>query len=136
MRARALIVVALAGLAGCNFAPAYRPPATPIPPAFKETGPWTRATPSDTLQRGSWWTLYGDPVLDGLEARIAGANPTLQEALARYDEARDFAAEAEAGLYPTIGTEDQITTNRQSANRPLRSASHPTYYGNDLIGGG
>ena len=126
----------LAALAGCNLAPAYRPPATPIPQAFKETGPWTQATPSDALQRGDWWTLYDDPVLAGLETRIEGANPTLAEAVARYDQARDYAAEAQAGLYPTIGTQAHVTTNRQSANRPLRSPSQPTYYGDDLVGGG
>jgi NodT family efflux transporter outer membrane factor (OMF) lipoprotein len=126
----------LAALAGCNLAPAYHPPATPIPPAFKETGPWTRATPSDTLERGAWWTLYGDPVLTGLESRIDGANPTLAETLARYEQARDYVAEAQAGLYPTLGTQNQITTNRQSANRPLRSANQPTYYGDDQVGVG
>jgi NodT family efflux transporter outer membrane factor (OMF) lipoprotein len=138
--ARARLIAALAALgltvlAGCNMAPAYQPPATPIPPAFKETGPWTQATPADTLERGSWWTLYGDPTLTGLEARIETANPTLQEAVARYDQARDFAAEAASGLYPTVGADLGLSTNRQSANRPLRSANQPTYYGADTIAG-
>ena len=129
-------LLALAALAGCDLAPAYHPPATQIPSVFKETGPWTEATPSDTLRRGSWWTLYDDPVLTGLESRIEGANPTLAAAVARYDQARDYVAEARAGLFPTIGTQAQITTNRQSANRPLRSADQPTNYGDDLVGGG
>ena len=133
--AAAFATLGLAALAGCNLAPAYHPPATPIPPAFKETGPWTQATPADTVQRGSWWTLYADPTLTGLESRIETANPTLQEAVARYDQARDFAAEAAAGLYPSIGTGAQVSTNRQSANRPLRSAGQPTYYGADTIAG-
>jgi len=122
-------------LAGCNLAPAYQPPTTPTPSAFKEPGPWQEAAPADALQRGHWWVLFGDPTLSGLEDRIEGANPTLREAVARYDQAQAFAAEAEAGLYPTIGTGAQITTNRQSANRPLRSASQPTYYGGDIAGG-
>jgi len=129
-------LVAFAALAGCNLAPAYQPPATPVPSAFKETGPWTQATPSDAIQRGAWWALYDDPILTGLESRIEGANPALAEAVARYDQARDYVAEARAGLYPTIGTQAQITTNRQSANRPLRSADQPTYYGADTVGGG
>lgn len=133
----ALAMLGLATLAGCNFAPPYQPPVTPTPPpAFKESGPWTQATPSDALPRGDWWTLFGDDTLTALEARVAGANPTLQEAVARYDEARAFAAEAEAGLYPTIGVGAVVSTNRQSANRPLRSASQPTYYGADTLGGG
>jgi NodT family efflux transporter outer membrane factor (OMF) lipoprotein len=122
-------------LASCNLAPAYHTPTTPTPSAFKEPGPWQEAAPADTLQRGHWWTLFGDPTLSGLEDRIEGANPTLREAVARYDQAQDFAAEAEAGLYPSVGVGGQISTNRQSANRPLRSASQPTYYGGDTAGG-
>ena len=128
---------ALAALAACNLAPAYQRPATPTPAAaFKEIGAWTEATPSDALGRGDWWSFYGDPTLASLESRIDDANPKLQEALARYDQARAFAAEAEAGLYPTLGSFAQVTTNRQSANRPLRSATQPTYYGGDSLGGG
>src|SRR5580658_5464197 len=102
MRAKPLIAktavtaLALVALAGCNLAPAYHVPATPTPPpAFKEAGPWTAAAPADTLQRGDWWTLFGDPTLTDLESRIEGANPTLAEAVARYDQSRAFAAEAE-----------------------------------------
>jgi NodT family efflux transporter outer membrane factor (OMF) lipoprotein len=122
-------------LAGCNLAPAYHTPATPTPPAFKEAGPWREAAPADTLQRGAWWGLFGDPTLSDLEDRIEGANPTLREAVARYDQSQAFAAEAASGLYPSVGVGAQITTNRQSANRPLRSASQPTYYGGDTAGG-
>ncbi len=133
---RAGALVGLAALAGCNLAPTYVVPATPTPLAFKEAGPWTEATPADALGRGDWWSFYGDPVLTGLEAQIDTANPTLQEAVARYDQARAFAAEAEAGLYPTVGSLATVTTNRQSANRPLRSPNQPTYYGGDTLGGG
>jgi NodT family efflux transporter outer membrane factor (OMF) lipoprotein len=135
-RKLALAVGAAATLAGCNLAPAYQPPAVPTPSAFKEVGPWTQATPADALRRGAWWTLFGDPTLSDLEGRIETANPTLGEAVARYDQARAFADEAAAGLYPSIGTGAQVSTNRQSANRPLRSASQPTYYGGDTVGGG
>jgi NodT family efflux transporter outer membrane factor (OMF) lipoprotein len=133
---RALGAIGLAILAGCNLAPAYQPPAVPTPSAFKEAGPWTSAAPADAFQRGSWWTLFGDPTLSDLEGRIEGSNPTLGEAVARYDQARAFADEAAAGLYPFVGAGVQITANRQSANRPLRSTNQPTYYGGDTVGGG
>ena len=133
----AVTALATVALAGCNLAPAYHVPATPTPPpAFKETGPWTEAAPSDTLQRGAWWTLYGDPALTDLESRIEGSNPNLQEAVARYDQARAFAAEAAAGLYPYASMGVQVTQNRQSDNRPLRSASQPDFYGGETFGGG
>jgi NodT family efflux transporter outer membrane factor (OMF) lipoprotein len=123
-------------LAACNLAPAYHPPVTPTPTAFKEVGPWTQASPADQLQRGRWWTLFGDPTLSGLEDRIEGDNPTLQEAGARYGQARAFAAEAQSQLYPTIGGLGQITRNRQSDNRPLRGANQPNDYSADTLGAG
>jgi NodT family efflux transporter outer membrane factor (OMF) lipoprotein len=128
--------IGLVILAACNLAPAYHPPVVPTPPTFKEAGPWTEAAPADRLRRGAWWTLFADPTLTDLEGRIEGANPTLGEAVARYDQARAFADEAAAGLYPFVGAGAQITTNRQSANRPLRSPNQPTYYGGDTVGGG
>jgi len=122
-------VLALTLLAGCSFAPRYEIPATPTPPpTFKETGPWTAATPEDEIARGAWWRFYGDATLDGLEARIEGANPTLAEAVARYDEACALAGEAEAELFPTLGFGASVTQNQQSNNRPLRGSNQPDVY--------
>ena len=130
-----LLSVALATLAACSLAPPYRIPPVASPPTFKEQGAWTQATPSDAIGRGGWWRIYRDPVLDGLEARIEGANPTLAEAVARYDQARAFAAEARAGLFPTVGASASVTRNRQSDNRPLRGANQPDFYDANTLGG-
>jgi NodT family efflux transporter outer membrane factor (OMF) lipoprotein len=116
-------------LQACSFAPPYKVPPTPVVAAFKEIGPWSLAAPSDTLPKGPWWTLYHDPILDSLESKIEDQNPTLASALARNDEAQAFLVETQSSLFPTLGFGADATTNRQSANRPLRSASQPTYYG-------
>jgi NodT family efflux transporter outer membrane factor (OMF) lipoprotein len=63
------------------------------------------------------------------------ANPTLSGAAASYQRALDIATEANSGLFPTIGVNGQLSTNKQSANRPLRGGGEPTYYGANLIGG-
>ena len=112
-------------LAGCaSMAPKYSPPATTVPAAFKETGSWTQAAPADAMSRGPWWRLFGDPTLESLESRIDAANPTLAAALARWDAARAYVKETQSGLLPQIGSEVQITQNRQSDNRPLRTQSY------------
>ena len=98
-----LFAAGVACVAGCSMAPTYEVPKAPTPTAFKETGIWTEAAPQDRIAHGQWWTLYGDQKLDGLEARVETANPTLAEALAHYDEARALVREAAAGLYPSIG---------------------------------
>ena len=128
---------ALAGclLAGCSLAPPYRVPTITAPASFKEQGPWTLATPADAIDRGGWWRIYRDPVLDRLESRIESANPTLAEAVARYDQARAFAAEANAGLYPRLDAGVSVTRNRQSDNRPLRGSNQPDFYDANTLGG-
>jgi NodT family efflux transporter outer membrane factor (OMF) lipoprotein len=131
----ATLSAALIVVAGCSLAPPYRVPEVAVPTAFKEAGPWTGAAPSDAVDRGGWWRIYGDPALDQLETRIESANPTLAEAVARYDQARAFAAEATAGLYPRIGAGASLTRNRQSDNRPLRGSNQPDVYTADTLGG-
>jgi NodT family efflux transporter outer membrane factor (OMF) lipoprotein len=131
-------------LAGCDLAPAYTPPTVTVPNAFKEEviarpgkqptiGPWQPAQPSDASPRGSWWQAYRDPELDRLEAQVDLANQTLAATVAVYDQARAFAQEAEAGLYPTVGVGGTVTTNKQSSLRPLRSKDQPSYYGANTI---
>ena len=130
----ALALTAAAGLAACSLAPDYRPPAVTVPAAFKEDGPWTRATPADQLRRGPWWQAYGDPLLDRYEAQLQTESPTLAEAVARYDTARALARQADAASFPTLGAGVQITRDRQSNNRPLRGSNQPDIYSADTVG--
>ncbi|PZU58918.1 MAG: RND transporter [Sphingobium sp.] len=120
--------VATALLGACSMAPAYHPPETAAPVAFKEVPPgWMNATPMDMAARGQWWTMFGDPVLDDLEARAERASPSLAAALARYDQARASAQAAGADLYPQIGVSGSVSRERVSANRPLSLGSAAEY---------
>ena len=130
-----LATICAAGLAGCNLAPPYVQPNLTIPTAYKEAGSWTEAQPGDDLSKGSWWARFDDPTLDNLEGQIDTANPTLAAALAAYDQARAFAAEARSSLVPTITTGDSTTYNRQSDERPLRGGGQPDEYAANTVGG-
>jgi NodT family efflux transporter outer membrane factor (OMF) lipoprotein len=123
-------------LSACNLAPDYEVPKIEQPAAFKETGPWIESTEQSALPRERWWTLYDDPVLNGLEDRIETANPTLAQAVARYDAARGYLEQAQSSTLPTLAVGGHANTDKQSANRPLRSASQPTYYGDDAVAAG
>ena len=125
----------MALLTGCSFAPAYHPPVTPTPVAFKEAGPWAPAAPADTAPRGDWWTLFGDTTLNGLEARVDKDNPTLAGALGRYDQARGYLHEARAGLFPQINAGADLERDHQSDHRPLRGGNQPDTYSSDTVGG-
>jgi NodT family efflux transporter outer membrane factor (OMF) lipoprotein len=121
-------VLVLTLLSGCNLAPPYHVPVLHVAATYKESGTWQIATPADTLPRGPWWQMFGDPGLDGLEAQVDTGNPNLAAALASFQQARAIAAEAHSGVYPTLSVGGQFTTNRQSNRRPLRGEHEPNQY--------
>ena len=118
----------LAGLSGCDLAPKYHVPPMHVAFDYKEAAYWQKAAPADTVPRGAWWQMFRDPTLNQLEAQIDTGNPDLAASLATFQQARALAAEALSGVYPTLSIGGQVTTNRQSARRPLRSAGQPNQY--------
>lgn len=88
-------------LGGCMVGPDYATPDAPPSPAFKELAGWEISHPADATNRGDWWSVYHDPVLDGLEQQIDISNQTLKEAEAAYRNARAIVDEARANLFPT-----------------------------------
>jgi NodT family efflux transporter outer membrane factor (OMF) lipoprotein len=95
-------LLAAAVLSGCAFTPKYERPATPAPAAFKELQGWAPAAPADALDRGPWWTLFNDPVLDGLVRQVEVSNQNVAAAVAAYSQARALVAEQRAALFPTV----------------------------------
>jgi NodT family efflux transporter outer membrane factor (OMF) lipoprotein len=130
-----LTMAAPAALTACNLAPAYHPPVMPAPPAYKPVPGWEEASPSDLSPRAAWWTAFGDPTLDQLEARLKADNPDLQAAVARHDEALAYAGQARGRLLPTLDLQGNALQNRESEQRPLRGSNLPNNYGSDQING-
>jgi NodT family efflux transporter outer membrane factor (OMF) lipoprotein len=122
-------------LAACSLAPPLKTPVVPAGDAYKEIGPWTAARPADRLPRDSWWALYGNTELDSLEKRLIDGNPTLAAALANYAQARAFADQARAGLFPTLSLNGSAARNRESINAPLRGPTTPTYFNANTLSG-
>jgi NodT family efflux transporter outer membrane factor (OMF) lipoprotein len=135
-REKAFVAIALTALlvSGCSLAPDYQVPDIPVPTSYKTVGIWAPATPLDVIPQNAWWTLYGDAVLDALENKIEPANPSLARAAANYDMAQGFLAEDRSGLFPSLDIGGHAFRERQSDDRPLRSANQPTYYGDNLAG--
>ena len=129
---RYLLIVAGAAillLSGCMVGPKYVKPAAPLAPGFKETTDWKEgdgwklAKPEDTLVRGKWWELYGDPKLNELEEQVDPSNETLKIAEANFRQARTAIHFNRAAEAPTIGTSPRISAVRSSANQPYFPAS-------------
>jgi NodT family efflux transporter outer membrane factor (OMF) lipoprotein len=122
-------------LGGCSLAPPLKVPEVPTADAYKELGPWTQARPADRLPRDSWWTLYDNEELDGLEKQLIDGNPTLAAALANYAQARALADQARAGLFPTVGLNADVERSHVSPHAPLRLPGLPTNATDHTLGG-
>jgi len=97
-----MALMSAAALAGCAVGPNYVRPSAPISPTFKEAAGWSPAAPADTLDRGDWWTLFGDPTLNALAAKVQVSNQNIIAAEAAYREARAVVSQQRASLFPTV----------------------------------
>lgn len=95
-------------LAGCMVGPNYHRPQMALAPAFKEQG-WAPARPADLSPRGDWWTIFDDPALDALEARVAISNQNVAAAEAAYRQSVALVSEQRAGLFPTLSLDAGAT---------------------------
>ncbi|WP_137885712.1 efflux transporter outer membrane subunit [Pseudomonas sp. 2FE] len=114
-QASALVLAIAAALAGCAVGPDYLQPSVEVPASFKQAEGWRIAEPSDALQRGAWWALYGDPVLDGLQQRLQQSNQTLAQAEAQYRQAQALARGARAAFFPSLSASFDKTRSGQGA---------------------
>jgi NodT family efflux transporter outer membrane factor (OMF) lipoprotein len=92
----------IAMLAGCAVGPDYQRPTTPAVSSYKEAQGWVPAAPADALERGPWWRLFGDPVLDQLAARVEVSNQNVAAAVAAYAQARALVREQRAAIFPAV----------------------------------
>jgi NodT family efflux transporter outer membrane factor (OMF) lipoprotein len=123
-RARAVAAGGLAALLGaCTVGPDYERPDAPVPVAYKEAwkpGPiekgWSPGRPAEAIDRGRWWSIYHDPVLDRLERQIDVSNQNLKAAEAAFREAEATVAAARAQFFPTQRLTGSAARTRSSGN--------------------
>lgn len=92
----------IAGLLGCAVGPNYHRPAVETTASFKEQGDWKPSEPDDALDRGEWWQIFHDPVLDDLERQVDVSNLNLKAAADSYRQAQALVAQARAAWWPTL----------------------------------
>jgi NodT family efflux transporter outer membrane factor (OMF) lipoprotein len=127
-------------LAGCKVGPDYqRPPAlgtNALPPAFSapadgtNAAEWKPAAPAAHRLGGSWWQVFGDGELNGLETLAGVHNQEMAAAIARFDEARASVNVARADFFPQVEVDPSYTRQRASFNLPYNGAPagvSPTY---------
>ena len=119
-------------LAACAVGPDYHRPDFTPPAAYKESddghaADWKPAAPADALQRGAWWEMFGDPVLNDLERRIELSNQSLKQAEAQYRQASALVSAARATMpalywFCVICSDLRYAATVSSSNRFCASA--------------
>ncbi len=93
------------------------PNSAPVRPTFDLPAQWSGA-PADgrAVRIASWWTIYGDPMLERLVDESLMANTDLLGAVARVDEARAIVAQTEADRRPYVDSTLDVDRRRASEN--------------------
>ena len=121
-----------AGLAGCAVGPDYHAPRMKLPDGFVAASGAQGATGAghEAVDPGRWWHALNDAKLDSLIERAIQANPSLEIALTRLQEARTFETVVTGRALPDLeasagagrGTGSDLTRGRVAS--PLTSASN------------
>ena len=119
---RVSLYLAVAGLAligsGCIKGPNYQRPVAAVPESYREAPPegWKTAQPSDTVLRGKWWEIFGDPALNALEEQVSISNQNVLQAEAQFRQAVAAVKIARSALFPTV-TATPSATGEQTSSR-------------------
>ena len=126
--ATSLAALTAAGLvlSGCALGPDYKRPSVTTATAFKEADGWQKAAPAELSDKGDWWTLFNDPVLNDLEAKVAVSNQNLAAAEAAYRESVALLDEQRATIFPTVTLNPSATRTKSASAGALTGGSSTT----------
>ncbi len=117
---RASVIGLACVLTACSTLPPYEKPSAAVPDQYanaaQASAGWTAASPADAEPRGPWWTLFNDPGLNRLEARIDISNQSVKKAVAQLQAARAMVDYQRSGYSPTVTAGIAQTRARLSQN--------------------
>jgi NodT family efflux transporter outer membrane factor (OMF) lipoprotein len=119
-------IVAVALVSACTVGPDYQRPPVVVPASYKEEG-WKVGEPRDAIDRGAWWSIYDDPVLDGLERQIDISSQTLKASEAAYRQAQAIVAQARSQYFPTVDA-TLSATRSGTGGRSISASTNKTLY--------
>ncbi|HEX7648353.1 MAG TPA: efflux transporter outer membrane subunit [Noviherbaspirillum sp.] len=125
-------------MTGCALTPAYRQPAVATSAAFKEAQGWVAAAPADALDRGAWWTLFNDPLLNELASQVEVSNQNVAAAAAAYTQARALVEQQRAALFPVVSLDGGATRSGGRSGTVSSTGATASRTGNNVqlsIGG-
>jgi NodT family efflux transporter outer membrane factor (OMF) lipoprotein len=113
-------------IAGCAVGPDFKRPESSTPDVFRRTE--AAQAPSRAVEaefKAEWWTLFDDPTLNMLEARLVESNLDLAAATARLYQSRAALRIAGAAQYPKVDAAGSYYRERGSPNGILSLLGNP-----------
>jgi NodT family efflux transporter outer membrane factor (OMF) lipoprotein len=115
-------LAAATALAGCTLGDDFKRPDAASPTSwFSGRKEVVKAPPSMPVTEpidADWWTLFHDPMLTGLERRVAAENLDVQVAGVRLAESRAQLGVARSALFPTL-TGNASYVRQQASNNGI-----------------
>ena len=100
-------------LTACAVGPQYVIPEMAVPAHYKHALQQEESA-GEAAVPGAWWQLFDDPALDALQDAAQAANPSLQVAWARLEQARALHRQSRSDLSPQLATEFGLARERPS----------------------
>lgn len=113
-----LLVINLFFLVCCSFNKDYQKPKIDnIPNEFKQSSLlWKEANPSASLEKGSWWLIYQDEILNDLIDRLNEKNYNIAAAEFSYKSAEELVKQAQSSFLPSVASQFNLTKQKQKIN--------------------
>jgi NodT family efflux transporter outer membrane factor (OMF) lipoprotein len=118
MKKHLLAILASFLLAACAVQPATH---ANLPDTVKTVAPanWNVEAPQDSVDAKTWWSQFGDPVLDELVNSVLTGNLDLQAAAERVKQAQAITTQKHSVLLPELDATAKGSDTRQNAPPPL-----------------
>jgi multidrug efflux system outer membrane protein len=102
-------------ISGCALQADHSPPAMETPEEWSRTQGGTRTTETAQPFPDRWWTALHDPAIDTLVSAALSDSPTVEEFVARTDEARASLRAVRAQRLPSIDASASAARQRGAA---------------------
>ncbi|MBF7684912.1 efflux transporter outer membrane subunit [Acinetobacter sp. B10A] len=120
------ILLPVCVLTGCMVGPNYQAPQLSMPTHFKALSGWKVAEPKDTDERGAWWQIYQDPILNDLEQQVQISNQNVAQYVAKYQQALALVSSSESGLFPSLTATPTATRAKKASSSSDRVSNSYT----------